>query len=324
MESTQKHSEISRSFEESFELKLYPLDNEFVGVLNIHKLPLKLSKAKCETVIILDRSGSMNDNVEYIIEVILPPFFDQLNYKADEDIHLITFDSNFEYFKLKVEDFKKLGISCRGCTNMSEAIKKLKELVNEFKADKIEAIRILTISDGDIGDQKLTAELSDKLVKFVKETEIKINSQAVRFLTSDYSEPDTTALCCLLQLNNVTESNLVDISSTAQINVIIEKWVELFSNDGLINAIELQCDSNILRRNPWDGNKFAKIHLTTGNNVFWVKAVPTSAKIIDIDVKISVEPQMSYEKFHQILKKKMNNLVDKMKILKIIQTEGKC
>jgi hypothetical protein len=308
---------------ESLELQLYPLDEEFVGVLNLTKMPSKISKGQCETIIILDRSGSMGQNVEYITNLVLPAFFDKLAYKPDDIIHFITFDSNVQYLKLSVKDFIQLKIRCQGWTSMSPAIEELQKLMQSLVKENAEAVRILTISDGEIGDSHPTKSLSDELASFVKTSKISINSQAVRFFTSTYGQPDTTALCCLLQLNNVAPSNLLDIPSNLKIDIIVEKWTDLFVNDGLVNAVELQCDGPVLRRNPWDPNSIDKLRLMIGSNVFWVKEIPNSAKV-DIEVvRVSVESPMSYIQFHTIFNKKLEFIVDQVKILKIIQSESK-
>lgn len=324
MEPSKSNIKFSRSLSnESSELKLYPMKDEFIGVLHLKKSLSKVKALKSETIIILDRSGSMGENVEYIVQIILPAFFEKLSYKSDEIIHLITFDSRCEYFNLCVKEFANLGISCQGCTSMVPAVEELHKLMKKLIKDDVEAIRILTISDGEIDDQQNTAQLSNNLASFLKNSKILINSQAVRFFTSTYGQPDTTALCCLLQLNNVTSSNLLDIVSNEKIDVIVDKWAKLYDNDGLISAVELQCDSEVLRRNPWDKFSSDKLKLVIGNNIFWVNAVPGIVKINDVEIGISIEPPMSYEKFIAILNKKIDFFVDQIKILKIVDTKGK-
>lgn len=306
-----------------YEMKLHPLEDEFIGVMDISKLPLSSSKVKCETVVILDRSGSMGQNVERIARNILPKFFEKLNYKSDEIIHLITFDSVIEYYNLTVGNFVDFEIQCQGCTYMKGAVEKLHELMGTFGKKKVDATRILTISDGEIGDQHETKEYSDELASFIKQFNFSINSQAVRFFTSSYGQPDTTALCCLLQLNNTSESNLLDISFQESFDDLAEKWADLFASDGLMSAVELQCDSPIFRKNPWDATFDNRMRLTKGKNVFWVKEIPKNLKISEHDVIVTVEPALTYEKFHSILNKKLEMIVDQMKILQIIQTRGK-
>lgn len=308
-----------------YELKLHPLNDEYIGVIDIMKLPSSstLPKAKCETVIVLDRSGSMGDNIPYIIQKILPEFFKELGYKSDEIIHLITFDTVVEYLNPTVGNLKSLNIKCQGGTYMSQAIIKLQQLLEIFKREKIEALRILSISDGEILDKRNVLKLSEELAKCVKNFDFSINSQAVRFFTSEHGQPDTTAMCCLLQLNECSVSNLLDISSKESFDVIIDEWTELFANDYYGHAVKLKCNSQIIRRNPWELRNSDRVRLMTGNNVFWFKEVPSEVKINGCGVKVTVESSTSYEKFHSILKEKLRFIMDHMKILKIIQTEGK-
>jgi hypothetical protein len=264
----------------------------------------------------------MGENIEYIINKILPEFFSELQYSPLDFIHIITFDNVVEYFNPTVESLKKLNIKCQGSTYMSKAIIELQKLLEKFKNENVEAVRLLSISDGDILDKRNVLKLSEELTKFAKETQISINSQAIRFFTQKNVQPDTTALCCLLQLNNVTVPNLLDISSSETFDIIIDKWTELFANDDFGNIVKLQCDSQIIRREPWYTFSTDIFRLKKGNNVFWIKKVPENLKIDGLDLKISVEPQMSYEKFYSIIKKKLKYIVDHLKILKIIQTDG--
>lgn len=307
----------------SCDLKLYPLVGEFIGVIDLNEIPSIFPKSRCETIIVLDRSGSMGESIETIINKILPEFFKELQYSTHESIHIITFDTVVEYFNPTIESLKKLNIKCQGGTYMSKAIIELQKLLEKFKNENVDAVRLLSISDGEIADKRNVLKLSEELTKFAKETEISINSQAIRFFTLENVQPDTTALCCLLQLNNVTVPNLLDISAAETFDVIIDKWTELFANDEYGHTVKLQCSSQIIRRHPWYKASSNIFRLKKGNNVFWIKEVPGSIKINGIDLKIIIEPQMSYENFYSIVKQKLKFIVDHLKILKIIQTEGK-
>lgn len=321
METKESDSENSRLPDESYDLQLFPLENEYIGVLNLTKLPLNTKVVRCETVIIVDRSGSMGGNVEYIINKVLPAFFNRLAYKPDDKIHLITFEGGVEYYKMTVKSLGSSQLRSGGSTYMGPAVTELHKLMDIFLKDGVESVRIFTISDGEIFDQPQTKQLSDKLATVLNSSKVLINSQACRFFTSA-SQPDTTALCCLLQLNNVTPTNLLDISSSEATEDIAIKWAKLFANDGLESAVELECDCPVFRRNPADTISTEKYLLTKGNNVFWVNAVPNVVKICETNVNILIWPPMTADQYQNILGEKMKMIVDHMKILKIIQTVG--
>lgn len=135
-----------------------------------------------QTVIILDRSGSMGQSVHRVVNELLPQFFKQLQYSPEDTIHLITFDSVCELLTKRVDDFGKLPINCRGCTNMTLAVHKFKELFATL--DMSIPLRVLTISDGDVDNKTTTKVAGDDLAKFVSDFQVSINSQAMRLFTS--------------------------------------------------------------------------------------------------------------------------------------------
>ena len=65
-----------------------------------------------------------------------------------------------------------------------------------------------------IADQDQTQKNSANLVKTLNGRFTNFNSQAIRFMSSDYAEPDTRALCSLLQLNSNLQNNNSDILLT--------------------------------------------------------------------------------------------------------------
>lgn len=133
------------------ELKIYRLLNEFLGciVLREHHQITK----KVETVIILDRSGSMGSSVQKLVNSVLPKFFSKLTYDSETVFNLIAFESQTVLHKIKIGALPSVQMVDGGCTFMSPAVKKLHELFEEFKCKNVGAVRILTISDGEIVDQ---------------------------------------------------------------------------------------------------------------------------------------------------------------------------
>ena len=95
---------------------------------------------------------------------------------------------------------------------MAPAILKLHEKFSELHNSFV-AIRLLTLSDGIIHDPNETKTAAADLVRKLGLNHLTINSHAVRLFTSS-SQPETTAISSLLQLNNVIKPQLVDICSS--------------------------------------------------------------------------------------------------------------
>ena len=79
---------------------------------------------------------------------------------------------------------------------------------------------------------------SNSINDLIKQKQILINSQAIRFFTSN-EEPDTRGLSSLLQLNNISIPILEDIYCSLNYEIIIDKIINLFINDGLSRDIKL-------------------------------------------------------------------------------------
>lgn len=300
------------------ELNLYPVDGQYVAELNVPNSSTNSSNLKTETVIILDRSGSMGDAVERIVRQVLPKFFVNLQCQASDSFHLIAFDDEVEYYEVKIEELSNFDMAARDGTHMYETITKLSELFQIFHQKNVELLRVLTISDGEIADTTETIRAADKLAKYVKKFNISVNSQAVRW----YGKADTTALCCLLQLNNVTKSNLVESNYEEGIDATAKTWAGLFAGDKLMTNLVLKDDKEIFLKNPWDTEATDNFRLQSGENVFWCKEKPTDLKIDTKSVKKTVNSSISYVKLQELLYERIDVVIDHMKMLKIIESSS--
>lgn len=303
------------------QLELYPLDDGYLCSISIDNIAEYAPKNQkmVETVIILDRSGSMGDSVEKITKQVLPIFFKQLNYKPDDNIHLITFDSVCELLTLTVSGLANLSLKCRGCTNMTLALHKFKELFSTF--DLKTPVRVLTISDGDVDNRTSTKRVGDELAKFVSDFQVPINSQAMRLFTS-VNQPDTTALCSILQINNTISTRLLDTSADLPPEEIASQLVELFISDGFLNGCSLIAEIPVFLNLPWETEGIKSIILRTGRNVFWMKkTIPQDVRIEGKPVNVVIESTISHAKFYNLLHQKMAFIVDNMKILRVLGTE---
>ncbi len=166
----------------------------------------------CEFIFVLDKSSSMNGYVNDILTRVFPKVYDKLNFKEDKKINLLTFDSYITIYIYNKNDFKNSTLSGGGSTYMSQIPTELEKILKNFDSNK--TICLLTLSDGMIADQDQTQENSANLVKTLNGRFTNFNSQAIRFMSSDYAEPDTRALCSLLQLNSNLQNNNSDILLT--------------------------------------------------------------------------------------------------------------
>lgn len=299
-----------------FELKLYPLNGEFMASIDVDKSDNKF-KAKIQTIVILDRSGSMGNYVEKVISDILPKFFAKLSYEPSQCVYLILFDDKSVVYRMWVREFDKTRKTCGGGTIMAPAVNELGNLFTSF--DSNELVRVLTISDGEIEDSAQVASNGAQVTKLLATKNLRVNSQAVRLFTSG-SQPDTTALCSVLRFNNSVHTKLVDIQATSRYDEIADEMAALFSSDELTNAMTMTADSSLFQNFPWESETSDKMNIFPGQNVFWMKKIPEKVQIGDETVQISMQESLSLTKFHSLLEDKIAFIVDHLKILKIVGT----
>ena len=60
-----------------------------------------------------------------------------------------------------------------------------------------------------------------------------------------------------------------------------------------------------------------------GKNIFWLKKIPDEEMRIERNlVRVILEPKLTLDKFHELLNAKLNFAIDRMKILKVVDTEN--
>ncbi|KAL7048061.1 hypothetical protein ACKWTF_003198 [Chironomus riparius] len=304
----------------SHKLSLYPLAGEYIATLDYQPTNKNKTCQKLETIVILDRSGSMGQSVTRIGTKILPLFFQKLNYDFNEKIHLITFDHMADYTYLEIHELPNLsGFTARGGTNMSTGIKTFHEIVKKLAAERTKFLRILTISDGEVVDGPQTIEEAEKVAEFLNDYEITISSKTVRWFTSS-SQPDTTALCCLMQLNNILDSKMLDITYNVSFEEAASAWASLFVNDGMFNVTHISCEAPTFLKYPWDSDALDSLLLVPGKNTFWLKNVPENLKIENHPVDIEIHDSISYHYLQNLLADKVDLIISRLKILKIVES----
>jgi hypothetical protein len=321
--------------EKSFDLqmKLHESINGYIGKISIDTNILSsadsyninsvntTSSGNVETIVILDRSGSMGADAPRLANQIIPAVFNNLGYDESSKLFLIAYDDKVETYEMTPNELRSLKLPSRGSTYMTLAVQALK---NRIYASKSKNIRLLTLSDGILDDQIKTLEAASGLAPELKD-KFSINSQAIRFFTSR-NQPDTRGLSSFLQLNTVGTAHLLDIDSKIKDTDIIPMISELFKGDGLDYQITLTCGKNLLKTSPWTEGK-EKLTLFNGDNTVFFKELPEELFIVTnsgvkLPVKIINSVQVNLTNFGDIMQDKIDYYINQLKLLKIINTQS--
>ena len=300
-----------------FNLKIYNSGNGFLGKIDTSYINSINTKKDILFIVILDVSGSMGELVPRFVNTILPKVLHNLNIR--NEIKLITFSDESHLYNGDADFFKVLQVNAKGFTYMSYSFKFLKDILDST-SNKF--LRILTISDGELDDQKETVSLSSEFSEVFK-NHFKINSQAVRLYTST-SEPDTRGLSSMLQFNSINEPKLIDVQGFGDVNKIIDLICNLFKNDGLDYNLCLKSSEKIFLENPWDeGSEVFK--LIKGENIFWLNKIPEKIFVENEKfnqlVNIEICENLTVENYQKILENKIKYFYQKIKILKVVNTK---
>jgi hypothetical protein len=305
--------------ETNYNLNVYPLpEGDFVGVISIEENSSNRSPLSIETIVIIDKSGSMVDDVDRIVTKILPQVFSKLSYNADKTVHIITFDSTAESHEKAVKDLKAFSLSCGGESMMAPAIQNCQKILKTIGSNT--PIRILTISRGDINDVPETVEAAGRQLEFLEKHEFSVNSQAVRIVSKPTTEDsDLRAISSLLPANSTTTPKLIDVSTSESNSAIASKIAQLFLDDNLGQRRVLKASENIILKSPWEKSPASQILLKPGENIFWLsKDTIEGIKIGDIDVK--VHPQLLTEEIQLKAQKKIESKRTVTDVENVIET----
>lgn len=300
-------------------LKFYKSFDGYLAKLNIPENVVANSstnsKEKPNMYILLDRSGSMGQNVHRLTHDIIPMMLTKLGY-TNEQITLITFDTSIEVYKKTITELKTEPLHSRGLTYFAKAILKLSEIITGSR------VRILTISDGAMHDINDAVLYANKYANAITNTR-KVNSQAVRYYTSSL-QPETRGVACVLQFNNSGTNKLLDISASSNSDghsFNAELMYDLFNNDGLDNPIIISTNEEVMANDPW-GTSVNNLHLNTGDNLLWFKELPKSINIngINATVKSVVADEVTSANITDIIENRFNYYSDRIRILKVINS----
>ena len=312
----------------SAELSIYKYNKKYLGSIDLTNLNIKNSSKETKFIIILDQSGSMGNSVPKIVNVIIPMILNKI--ANQQKATLITFNNSSEVYSGDADYFSKLKLYADGGTYMSKALEQLEKIFGNLEEGI--SLRILAFSDGDLHDQVETMELSSKISEKFK-GKFRINTQAIRYYTSTWGEPDTRGLSSILQFNSINVTpKLEDIDQSVDVNVISDKICEYFINDGLDLCVKLKSKNFILLNNPWE-KPVNEIRLLKGKNVFWIDDSENNFSkdepnlfLEGLDgqqIKIKVTPgeDINQDNYKSILNDNINYFIKKLKILKIVNTE---
>ena len=313
----------------SLELSLYKFNKKYLGHIDLTNVDISSSSLEAKFIIILDKSGSMDESVPKIVNKIIPKILS--NLKDQTNITLITFSEESEMYSGNAEYFSKLDLTAYGSTYMSEALIQLEKVLNDLSYGS--SIRILVFSDGELHDQEKTIELSSTIAEKFR-GKFRINAQAIRYYTSTDAEPDTKGLSSILQLNSINETpKLEDINHTIDEDIITNKICAYFTNDGLGLDIKLKSNFFNLYINPWE-TPTNEITLIKGKNLFWIdndnkfninkengNLFLEGKKEEKIELKIKLGEDINQDNYKIVLNDSINFFMKKLKILKILNNE---
>jgi hypothetical protein len=285
----------------------------YIGKIHI-KSNINSNVKEIQTIILLDTSGSMGQNVGRIITQYLPESLQ--NNNNNNEIILITFSGESKVFKHNINSLRKSRQGPEGQTFMEPAITNLQQIIRNSEFTQF---NILTISDGALHDQDETISKAS-LLKSEIEGKYQIKSSAIRLYTSS-SEPDTRGLSSILQLDTTNEAcNIVDVN-TYNTASIIDAMTKAFKNDNIGGTVKLCVTSKVLMESPYNRENKDTINLVNGENIFWLSDIENlNVFIMSEDGNEIVNIVYKDNLNLSVLSNKVEHYMKKLKLLKVIGT----
>ena len=312
--------------ESNYEVTMHSYKQGFIAETTIDK-----SKAgkytDYELIFIVDRSGSMSTSYPILINKIIPYLLDKLKFPENKQAHFITFEDYVDYRKFTKKDFIECKESAPGAIEkMSDVFPKLRQIF--IPENEKTPFRILTLSDGELvvaEERKMVPKLASELSEEIK-GRFRINSQAIRYFTSDYGQPDTLALASILQLNTVKEATLLDIKCSDSYIEAGERIYSLFKEDGFDCNLTLKANKACLRPNPWTEAK-KEVQLFIGKNFFWVDNFDDKTEFRakmneeeEVKMNITKGEEINKGNYGIILSNKISEFLNNLKIVNTEKT----
>jgi len=286
-------------------------------VINL-KRPSSKNIERMQTVIILDRSSSMGSNSAKMVNEVFPVMLKTLGYKNDDNITMITFDTIVECFSAKVGELHKLKCASRGCTNMSGVFKELTSAIHESTS----CLRLLTLSDGEIGDKMHTINKASEVATLLK-ARYNIVSKAVRLFTSQYGQPDTRGLASVLQFNtetlNDSSTSLMDLNADLAPKELANIMANMFKKENFTSKW-IESSEAIFLREPWSNEPLLSNRLKIGKNILWLNSYPMREMKLGEFVSLNIvkgDP-ISHETMYEVLGDTITFYLNQLKLLRVI------
>ena len=312
--------------QKSVELLLYKHSTKYLANIDLSNYDFSTKSKDTQLIIILDKSGSMDQSVPKIVNQLIPKIIDNLQLKTD--VILITFHDSSEIYKGDAKYFSDLELQAWGSTFMSYALDQLEKYLSNLTSNI--PLRILVFSDGDLHDQDEAMERSSEIANKFK-GKFTINTLAIRYYSDKDVEPDTRGLSSILQLNSIlTTPKLIDINNYEDIEIMTIKICEYFKNDGIDLSLKLKSSYNNLYNNPWE-NPVNEIRLIKGKNLFWIEndknfseektnLILEDGEGNNINMIINKGVTLNPDNYQLVLNDSINYFLKKLKILKIVNT----
>ena len=311
--------------ENDYTITLHPYKGGYIAEANIEKSQSGFNDY--ELVFIVDRSGSMSSSYPILINKIIPYLLDKLKFPENKKTHFITFEDYVDYRMFTKNDFLNCKEPAPGAIEkMTDVFPKLRQIF--IPKNQKTPFRILTLSDGEIvvaEERKQVPILASELSTEIR-GKFRINSQAIRYFTSTYANPDTLALASVLQLNTIKEATLLDIQCSESFESAGDRIYELFKNDGFDCNLMLKANKECIKSNPWNELK-GEIPLFIGKNIFWIDnyddKTEFSIKMNEKEIKMKVikGEEINMGNYGIILASKISEIINKLKILKIVDSQ---
>ena len=273
-----------------------------------------------EFIFIIDRSGSMGSNYNFIISKSIPEILNSLGYD-NRKIHLITFDSSINYKSISKSELSNSNDSSGGSTYMSGIFRCL-ELIFDISKKYTNNLRILIVTDGEIHDRSDTIQKGQNSYNKYKNI-FKINSQVVR-LSTNYGNIEAEGIMSILKFNNVKPCHLVEYNSN-DLNNLANVIIPLFIDDGLNgNQLNILVKEGKIKNYPWEENTSKKLPLNQGKfSIFSDKnqTIYIERNNQNQPIKSTIGESIDDDNYDNIIgHEKINNIFQKLKMNKILNT----
>lgn len=298
-------------------------NGQYLARVRVTKDQLEVRSAKkASLVAIVDRSGSMGNNVKRIMHGLLPGLMEKLEFKT---ITVITFDSKEAtecYEEVTAAKLKSMSDwQSRGQTYFADALKVLARTLDKLGSD---CIYLLTVSDGIMNDIENVVRTAEELAPTIMRPGRIITSYAIRYNTGGC--PDTRGLSSVLQFNTNAPCKIVDMEVIPDVEearrVGAVYCADLFADAPQHTCIaELSAPEGLLLPTPWEP-PVASLSLAAGEHVIWLTRRPVpgtdTCALGGRPLEIAFGERMDIDNAEHILGNKLQYWLDRIRVLQVL------